>query len=640
MNLTVELILGIIGAVGTIWTITTYFLPSFQEYKKNDILEKKLGRGPYDDATIQQATKYYIQPKCSEVDPSIEFEPLYFSRERKDLFGTIDFFLQKDTKHRHLFVLADSGMGKTAFVLNYYAHNTRLPTRKRQKISIVPLGIPNADELIRRAASSTDFVIFLDGFDEDVNAINNIKNRLDALMQMCQGFKKIIITCRTQFFNKASDIPWSTGLSRIGPSPAGDSKQYEFIRYFLSPFSDDEVKQYIKRRFSSWNRSQRSKALNFVHKIPLLSVRPMLLTHIPDLLATGREFNYSHQIYDAMVNAWIERESPIVDKDDLRKFSNRLAVDLYLNRDTRGAERIPYTELTKLTRQWGIPIEQWKLSSRSLLNRDSEGNYKFAHRSIMEYLFVQQLIEKNENCYGVYLTDQMIMFLKEMLPVKFDNPINYQIAVINSSTLLKMLLNKDFDPLNVKNRLEVFVLSVAKGLAWSKIGSALFLQVDREIQEHNPSINFFSLSDWKNLEEKLVSLANYDQTGDNKKTTSRKLGSFLIKMQQTFPQFRNFEEVPNLNSLIAKTLVVKFFELGINVDEAESKIENILSDSTIYFWGESDYWNLWYRVVLLSLLSRYGMDVLKEVLTIKESAVLAPLVNGHNESRDFALIIK
>jgi hypothetical protein len=635
MNLPIELILGIVAAIGTIWTIATYFLPPYQEYKKNKILTKKLGGGPYDESTIHQATKYYIKPKYSEKDPSLVFEPLFFSSERKDLFDAIDSFLYKDTKHRHLFVLADSGMGKTSFVINYFARALRLSRQRMGKISIVPLGVPNADEWIRKAASSTNSIIFLDGFDEDVRAVNNIKSRIDSLMQMCQPFKKVIITCRTQFFKNENEIPWSTGLSRIEPASVGDSKEYRFVRYYLSPFNNRDIKQYINKRISFWNRSQKSKAFEIVNRIPLLSVRPMLLAHIPDLLATKQEFKYSYQIYEAMIDAWIRRESIIENKDDLREFSNLLAVDLYVNRGIRGAERIPYNELAKIAHQWKIPLEQWKLSSRSLLNRDSDGNYKFAHRSIMEYLFVRQLIDGNEDCYGVFLTDQMIMFLEEMLSFKFSYPIKYQVTAINSLSLLTTLINR-----NVNNHIETLALSVARGLAWGKISSALCLQIDKIIRAHNTSIDFFKVSDWAKVEEKFVSLANLRESDDDRMKDFRQLSGFLINMSQAIPEVAAFEEVPELDNFIAGTFVGALFELGINGIQAENKILNILDDKAIYFWGENAYWNLWYRIALLSFLGKYGTNKLQDILAINDNVLLVPLINERGGVEGVTLAIK
>jgi len=55
------------------------------------------------------------------------------------------------------------------------------------------------------------------------------------------------------------------------------------------------------------------------------------------------------------------------------------------------------------------------MRGRSLLNRDAEGNYKFAHRSIMEYLFVRRLVSGDEGCREEILTDQMKQFLVEIL---------------------------------------------------------------------------------------------------------------------------------------------------------------------------------------------------------------------------------
>jgi hypothetical protein len=118
-----------------------------------------------------------------------------------------------------------------------------------------------------------------------------------------------------------------------------------------------------------------------------------------------------------LVEKWLEREEYWIDKDSLRAFSERLAVGLYTKSQERGAERIPYKELVPLAKEWNISLYDWQIRGRSLLNRDAEGNYKFAHRSIMEYLFVIRLLKGDTNCYNISLTDQMKQFFVEIASV-------------------------------------------------------------------------------------------------------------------------------------------------------------------------------------------------------------------------------
>jgi hypothetical protein len=144
----------------------------------------------------------------------------------------------------------------------------------------------------------------------------------------------------------------------------------------------------------------------------------MILAHVEDLVDTDRNFDYRFQIYEEMVNAWLEREKGLVEnKDALRDFSERLAVDLFVNRRARGQERIAEAELKPLAEQYGIQLEAWQLRGRSLLNRDAVGNYKFAHRSIMEYLFIRRFASdlrqdtaQNRSQYSEAWTDLMKTF--------------------------------------------------------------------------------------------------------------------------------------------------------------------------------------------------------------------------------------
>lgn len=395
--------------------LTWLYRPTRQQRRTQRLLEKSFGSELYGPEVIERSTRYYIPPNCSSVDPAQEAEMRQVVTTEEKLFEAVDKHLAKDNPHRHLLLLADSGMGKTAFALNYYARNQRLPKRKRQRLAVVPLGIPDADEYIAKVTDQQNTVIFLDAFDEDTKAIKDHRQRLMELMHACRNFRRVLITCRTQFFPKDEEIPRDTGIARVGPRKAGEKGVYEFWKLYLSPLSDEQVDAFLRRRYPYWPWGKRKRARELVRKIPLLSVRPMLLSYIPEVLESGAQIDYSFQLYEVMVEKWLERESRWVNPEALRNFSEGLAVDIYINRQRRGAERIPRTELSVLANQWQIPLDEWQVSGRSLLNRDAEGNYKFAHRSILEYLFVKRFTLGDGNCCGMTWTDQMIAFLTDMV---------------------------------------------------------------------------------------------------------------------------------------------------------------------------------------------------------------------------------
>jgi hypothetical protein len=340
---------------------------------------------------------------------------------RESLFEKVDYFLDHESSRRHLLVLADSGTGKTSFVLNYYVHNANRSRRKRHPLALVPLGIIDADQLIAAVPNPEDTAIFLDALDEDIKAIEGHRARIDALMQATRRFRRVIITCRTQFFPSEEEIPVETGVARLGPRHAGQSATYEFWKLYLSPFDDEDVRKYLRLRYPLWRRTIRRQATELALRVPLLSARPMLLAHIPDVIASGRDIKQTYQLYETMIDAWLQRETSWVDKGALREFSERLAADICVKRDMRGMERVPFEELCKLASEWGIGLHQWQIRGRSLLNRDAQGNYKFAHRSILEYFFVVRLTRGDQACNEVLLTDQMKRFLLEMAGLPNDD---------------------------------------------------------------------------------------------------------------------------------------------------------------------------------------------------------------------------
>ena len=413
---TASWVAAIATVVSAIAAVMVAVWPHWQSFRNRRALEKDAGGQLFGKEIIHNATRYYVPPDCSSVDPSQEAEIRQVIVTKDPLLQQVDEYLAEGSPNRHLLLLADSGMGKSAFVLNYYAHNQRRWKQNRQRIALVPLSIQEADEQIAKIPDKSNTVLFLDAFDEDAKAITGHRQRLLDLMQACRDFKRVLITCRTPFFLSDEEIPKETGIVRIGPRKGGEGREYEFWKLYLSPLSNKQVQMFLRRRYPYWPWGSRRKAWQIVDKIPLLTVRPMLLTNIPDLLEGETEIIYSFQLYDIMVEKWLEREKSWTQNTEaLRSFSEQLAVDLYIRRQQRGTEQIPPTELATLAAQWQIPLVDWQLRGRSLLNRDAAGNCKFAHRSIMEYLVVKRLAAGDEACQELALTDQMQKFAGEIV---------------------------------------------------------------------------------------------------------------------------------------------------------------------------------------------------------------------------------
>lgn len=445
----VALISGIIavlsGLVGLGVIFFTKILPWWRTKQDRVSLEKGLSSDLYSPTIISNSLRYYIEPYCQSLDPAGGEEPRFVAATKQKLFEFFDDSFQNHTQYRYFILLADSGMGKTSFVINYYARHLRRRYRKFELV-LFPLGVPDLDKRIKKIPNKHKTVLFLDALDEDPKAINNHAERLKNLVEITRDFNRVLITCRTQFFPSDEEIPKESGIIKIVPIPAGEKSQYIFHKLYLSPFTDDQIDAYLRKRYPFWReRKKRKLSMNIIRRIPNLIVRPMLLAHIDDLLKhPNRQINYDFELYEEMVEAWLIREEGKIGgfkREQIRSFSEKLAVDIYINHKRRGAEHITSKELVILGEKWKLLVDNWQFTTRSLLNRDAVGNHKFAHRSILEYLFIKSFINGDENCHGVEWTDPMKFFLIEMI----------QKHVYSQATIPFSLKGADLSRIDIQN---------------------------------------------------------------------------------------------------------------------------------------------------------------------------------------------
>ena len=339
----------------------------------------------------------YINTRIQTEDPSMYEEP------SSALSNTIssDFithFIEKVFKKENIegrlyCVLAGTGMGKTTALVNIfisyikkYGNIDSMPF----KIRIFSLTDGEVLNSISNVKDQCNTILLLDALDENVEAVSNLNNFMESLEYTCKNFRFVVVSCRTQFFpDEYSQLKESKLIKD------GKYKGYAaYTTFYISPFNENEIEKYIKKVFNVFNYKKRKKALSiFKNKeYSNLLVRPMILSYIKELVNDNNQYTKVIEIYDGIVNYWLEREVGRFDvsnrekyKELLRKLSIKLAENIYLNREARKGYYISKNDFDGFIEVNDVDTNIIKFRERSLINRDSFGFIKFSHKSFLEY---------------------------------------------------------------------------------------------------------------------------------------------------------------------------------------------------------------------------------------------------------------
>ena len=320
---------------------------------------------------------------------------------------------------------------------------------KRYHIVLVPLLLESSIERIENVKDKSYTILLLDGFDEDRYAMEDYKKRLKTIWDKTELFYKVIITCRTQFFPDNYSEPQYADTKRFGVG----IKRIKVEKYYISPFNDKEIQLYLKKKYNCLFEGKKIKySKRIISNCQDLMIRPMLLAYIDDLLTDKtKQYTTTYEIYKELIFKWIERED--VDNDLLFTFSKKIAEQMYLNKTVY----VSKDNIEKLCNEYSIDIKSIVIKSKSLLNRNIIGDYKFAHKSILEY-FIANLL------YDRYATDNLIswndinkyemvrLFLKDKSFLELSKgKENNNFKLENRPFVFCELHNTDFTRMNVMN---------------------------------------------------------------------------------------------------------------------------------------------------------------------------------------------
>jgi len=345
--------------------------------------------------------KYYVDPQSQEINPA-NTNVEDFNVSRQSTFEKLnDFFSYEtvgNTGNNVLFILSDAGMGKSSLLAMIKLINLTSFWPREFRCELFKLGESSLTD-IKDLQEKRKTVLLLDSLDEDRTALGRVQERILEILDATTGFHKVIITCRTQFFPTQNECK----LEQPGKIEVGGYKCYA---KYLSFFDKVRVDQYLGKRyfkkilgFKFKDKTKINEAKAIIEKMGSLQCRPMLLAHIDVFMNNGNKLSDDmdeYQVYDVLVDNWLAREESKFkkSKEGLLNVCLLLAVNMQQN----NRREISKEELEKLTASVLAVegLDEVALRGRSLLNKNSEGHYRFSHYSIQEFLAVKYIRENPE----------------------------------------------------------------------------------------------------------------------------------------------------------------------------------------------------------------------------------------------------
>ncbi len=400
------------------WAVAWFIIKLLYNHYQNWKTSKELVEYHFEPHNVKAKREFYIETKAQNISPSVEDEAATAGNfiVRQEL---IPFFIKrafrKKEKDKFYLVLGDSGMGKTTFMINLYLrYNSFFNIGRQYTIKLLPFGEKRILEKIEEIKQKVDVsktILLLDAFDEYHKLLPpespdgltddvRFRNVLNEVIEAVQDFREIVITSRTQYFPGQEDKAYKLEISR-----PDDRGTHTLVKLYLSPFDERDVQRYLNKKYGIvrfWNRREKKVANEVVRNSPKLVVRPMLLSNIDVFVDGTAKYRNTYQIYETLVNGWIEREGDKREHEQknkdvsefklkLKAYSGKVALLLYERRKEAPSYSLSREDAIQIGIEDGL--KDYQITGQSLLTRDALQQWKFAHRSILEFFLAKAALK-------------------------------------------------------------------------------------------------------------------------------------------------------------------------------------------------------------------------------------------------------
>lgn len=377
----------------SLFVVTYNFIKFFYLPIDNNPLNYKLSKDQL------KPLKYYVTTFGQLTLPAND------TNDNNERFNLMKFFMNevfKENKYgRYFIVLGESGMGKSTFLQKLYLKYHR-KMFKVHKIAFCTLTNSPDVCLWTDIKNKSNTILLLDSLDEDQKVVFNYEERIAQIINSTKEFYKVVITCRTQFFQDEQSEPKDTFLISYNTQ----NKKSQFYKIYISKFNDKDIDIFLNKRYKH-QEEKINQAKAIIEKCSDIMARPMILSYIDELIKRPEKYSCITDIYGKLIYEWLHREPG--NEKLLEQFANRVMRYMFMN----NVSFITKDVIISLCKKEDIEIINPILArTRSLLNRNSKGEYRFAHKSIYEYLISYEAIYNDTSFRKKLLTSSKGFDLK------------------------------------------------------------------------------------------------------------------------------------------------------------------------------------------------------------------------------------
>ena len=247
------------------------------------------------------------------------------------------------------------------------------------------------------------FLLIFDGFDEMARKVDYQKV-VDNFWELAKAVvpgAKAVLTCRDEHFRYAQEArEVLAGHEMASAAIVLTPPRFDVVH--LEPFDEPRIRKAIISRQGEETGKQTADLVLSHRSLADLVKRPVMIEMVLDSLddIKGRETVLTSQVYlfatDSQMRKNIKEERTFTSMTDKVLVLCELAWEMHRTEDLKLSYRLFPERIRDIfgDRVKEAELDHWHfdLTGQTLLVRDAEGNYSFAHRGLVEYFSAYRLL--------------------------------------------------------------------------------------------------------------------------------------------------------------------------------------------------------------------------------------------------------